>query len=298
MTQTYQTNAQGAKRIKKFYIENQVEVHNPYITFCAKLKDCTISLYSSNKVVFQGNKIEEETAIWDMDTDFQNTSKEKKTTSKNEVLPTLPQTGSDEVGTGDYFGPVCVCASYVDEEIYSKIKQYNITDSKKLTDSYIYEIGEQIRAIVPHSLLILTNQKYNDIHKTNNLNAIKAKLHNSCYLHLSEKVTMPKLNVVDQFAEEPIYYHYLKKEEKVFRELHFETKAESKYIAVATSSIISRYAFLKTLEKMNEAYQTEFPKGAGSKVDTFIQHFVAEHGVETLYKVAKIHFKNTEKAKQ
>ena len=27
-----------------------------------------------------------------------------------------PQAGSDEVGTGDYFGPVCVCASYVTKD--------------------------------------------------------------------------------------------------------------------------------------------------------------------------------------
>ncbi|MBR3841543.1 MAG: ribonuclease HIII [Erysipelotrichales bacterium] len=280
MNETLTLNEEKILKMIEFYKDYKISNNNQYVRFAAKNENCTILIYLSNKVVFQGNKASYEASIW----------KEETTSSI-----TLPQSGSDEVGTGDYFGPVCVCASYVDEHIYDILKKYNITDSKALTDDYIRKIGNDIVDIVPHSLLILSNEKYNTVHQTNNLNAIKAKLHNSCYLYLSEKVTMPSFNVVDQFAEEGLYYHYLAKEPKVFRNLHFETKAEAKYIAVATSSIIARYAFLKAMDALNEKYNLDFPKGAGKNVDSFLPKFINEYGFEELQKVAKLHFQNTNK---
>ena len=128
------------------------------------------------------------------------------------------------------------------------------------------------------------------------MNAIKAKLHNKAYLHLQKKIAqMPSFNVVDQFAEEGLYYHYLKNEKEVFHYLHFETKAEAKYIAVGTSSIIARYAFLKTMDDLSAKYHMDVPKGAGQNVDDFIKQFVATYGKNELNKVAKIHFANTKK---
>ena len=270
--------------MEDFYKDSEIKVNNQYVSFAAKNENCSILIYLSNKVVFQGNNEAYEASIW-------NQSKPDKTSNV-----TLPQSGSDEVGTGDYFGPVCVCASYIDENIYKKLLPYDITDSKKLTDAYILKIGKEVAEIVPHSLLILSNEKYNEIHKTTNMNAIKAKLHNSAYLHLKKKIKqMPSFNVVDQFAEEGLYYHYLKNEKEVFHHLHFETKAEAKYIAVGASSIISRYAFLKTMEDLSAKYHMDIPKGAGQNVDEFAKEFVATYGKEELYKVAKVHFANTKK---
>ena len=41
-----------------------------------------------------------------------------------------PQAGSDEVGTGDYFGPVCVCASYVTQDNVDFLIKLGVRDSK------------------------------------------------------------------------------------------------------------------------------------------------------------------------
>ena len=49
--------------------------------------------------------------------------------------------GSDEVGTGDYFGPIVVTASYVDQADMSFIEDLGVRDSKKLTDEKILEIA-------------------------------------------------------------------------------------------------------------------------------------------------------------
>ena len=77
--------------------------------------------------------------------------------------------------------------------------------------------------------------------------------------------------------------------------LHFETKAESKYPAVACASMIARYAFLKTWEKMENDYKMTFHKGSGEKADETALKFVSTYGFDALHQVAKLHFKNTEK---
>ena len=206
-----------------------------------------------------------------------------------------PQAGSDEVGTGDYFGPVCVCASYVTKDDVDFLVKLGVRDSKKLTDADMLKIGPQLMDRIPHSLLIVTPQKYNQVHEENNLNAIKAKLHNQAYINLANKINLPSFKIIDQFTPESSYYRYLKNEPQIVRSIHFETKAEDKYLSVAVGSIISRYGFLKTWQEMEQKYDINFPKGSGDKVDILAQEFVDRYGFERLGEVAKLHFKNTEK---
>ena len=119
--------------------------------------------------------------------------------------------------------------------------------------------------------------------------------HNHAYLTLSKKHPLPDLKVIDQFAEEKKYYEYLKGVDEVITGIHFETKAENKYPSVAVGSIIARFAFLQEMDKLSEQYQMTFEKGAGEIVDQFGKKFVEKYGVDELKKVAKLHFKNTQK---
>ena len=45
--------------------------------------------------------------------------------------------GSDEVGTGDYFGPIVVTATLVNKENRKLLEDLHIMDSKKMTDDKI-----------------------------------------------------------------------------------------------------------------------------------------------------------------
>lgn len=250
---------------------------NPTIDAFFELSDCKITLYKSKKAVFQG----------------------KDVSAYQELYQTkfIEHSGSDEVGTGDYFGPVVVAACYVSTENYQKIKNLGIQDSKQIDDILIRKIAPQLMDTLAYSVLIVDNSKYNQIHKQYNLNAIKALLHNQAYKHLEKKIKhLPALNVVDQFAPKNLYYNYLKNEKEVIHSLHFETKAESKYLAVACASIIARYTFLQVWDKMEENYHFSFPKGSGELVDQALIRFVKEFGKENLSKVAKLHFKNTQKS--
>lgn len=267
------------KEITKFnsvYHEYLVDSNNQYIKYQYRLEGAVITVYTSNKAVFQGNNAHIYAAAF--------IKKEKA------------MAGSDEVGTGDYFGPVCVCACIVEENDYEFLRNLKVDDSKNLTDEHISTIAPKIMQRLKYSILILDNTKYNKVHETNNMNEIKAKLHNQAYINLIHKgYTIPKAAYVDQFEPEDSYFRHIQSEKEIYRDLTFEVKAESKYIAVACASIIARYAFLESMKKMSQYYKFEFPKGAGEIVDIKAQEFVNRYSIAKLKDVAKIHFKNTEK---
>lgn len=78
--------------------------------------------------------------------------------------------------------------------------------------------------------------------------AIKSRLHNQAYVHLRRKLgSLPSLCIIDQFVQAKSYYRYLHDVEEVVHTIHFETKAENKYLSVAAGSIIARYAFYRHL---------------------------------------------------
>ena len=268
-------NDEQINKIKRTFKDDIKPNPNEYIdTFISK-DDLTISIYKSKKVVFQGKD-----ALF-----YGSSFIENKFVS---------HAGSDEVGTGDYFGPVVVVASIVEESDMDLINQYHINDSKQMNDEEILKCGEILRTKIKHTLLILEPLQYNKVHETNNLNMIKAKMHNQAYLNLIKKgYKMPSAAYIDQFCEKGLYFKYLVNEQEVYHNLIFETKAESKYPAVAVSSVIARYVFLKKMEEMDKKYQMNFKKGAGKDVDICAQTFVKKYTKKKLSEVAKLHFKNT-----
>lgn len=260
-----------------FHKEDFCEVGD-YMLYKISRKNLSIIIYTSNKVVIQGK---------DADIYF-----EMFKPIDNIILP---QAGSDEVGTGDFFGPICVCAAFIDEQTFDKIYDLNLTDSKQLNDEYILKVAPTLIKKVKHSLLILDNEKYNQVIRENNMNVIKAKLHNQAYINLQKKIKkLPELIIVDDFCGEDKYYQYLKGEKSI-KNITFETKAESKYLSVAIASMISRYAFLTKMSELSSKYKMTFPKGASNLVDEFTKTFVEKYGTDELKKVAKINFKNAKR---
>ena len=257
-----------------------------YAKWQLKPENCVITCYTSGKTVFQGKDTNVYAAAF-----MQGQDEIPNTATTNQY----PQAGSDEVGTGDYFGPVCVCASYVTQDNVDFLIKLGVRDSKQMSDADMLKIGPLLMERIPHSLLIVPPQKYNRVHESNNLNAIKAKLHNQAYINLAKKIELPSFKIIDQFTPETSYYRYLKNEPQIIHGIHFETKAEDKYLSVAVGSIISRYGFLKTWEEMEKKYNMTLPKGSGDKVDIVAQAFVERYGLERLGEIAKLHFKNTEK---
>ncbi|MBQ6654159.1 MAG: ribonuclease HIII [Erysipelotrichaceae bacterium] len=276
---SFKADKETYEKILKYFDKSLISAGDDILKWKIRDDGVSINMYNSGSVVISGEKADD---YWHM---FIGQKKQ-----------TLPQAGSDEVGTGDFFGPICVCASYVDENTYASLSDLNLTDSKQLTDVYIREIAPRLIDSVPHSLLVLDDSRYNQVINENNMNAIKAKMHNKAYYNLWNKgITLPELCVVDDFSGETLYYRYIKDEIWKYDKLTFHTKAESQFVSVAIGSIISRYAFLKYMDALSERYQTVFPKGAGAPVDEFALEFRNIHGLDEFKKVAKCNFKNYKK---
>ena len=203
--------------------------------------------------------------------------------------------GSDEVGTGDYFGPIVVTSSYVKKEDLPFLKDLGCTDSKKITDEKIKKIAPEIIKKIKYKSLILSNEEYNQKYsKENNMNKIKAIMHNKVLSLILDEID-EKLDyiIVDEFAKENRYYSYLNEIPNVVKNITFVTKAESKNMAVACSSIISRYIFLQEFDKLSDTYHIPLPKGSGINVDKIGEELVEKYGKEVLDKTAKKNFSNT-----
>ena len=207
--------------------------------------------------------------------------------------------GSDEAGSGDYFGPLTVCAAYVSEKNAQVLKTLGVDDSKKLTDDKIVELAEQLITFIPHSLLTLNNVKYNERQKMGwSQVKMKAVLHNEAIKNVVQKIDVDHLDyiVIDQFAKREVYQHYALSELPFPKKTQFETKGESKSLAIAAASIISRYAFVKHMNQITQQIKMEVPKGASNKVDLFAAKIIQKFGLSQLDAISKKHFKNRDKA--
>ena len=268
-----------------------------YARWQLRPENCVITCYTSGKTVFQGKDAQIYASPF-MAVSKPENKVSAAVTAQNTAADIFPQAGSDEVGTGDYFGPVCVCATIVDESTLPKVKELGVRDSKKLSDDDIRKIGPQLEQILPHSLLIVTPAKYNQVHEQYNINAIKALLHNQAYVNLKKKYGLPSFCMIDQFTPEKSYYRYIHGAREIQYGIHFQIKAEDKYPSVGAASVIARYAFLTTWDQMEQQWDMTFQKGAGAKVDECALAFVRKYGMEKLGQVAKLHFQNTRKLQE
>lgn len=302
-TITLKVSKNTMEQMQKYFEDKRRIKTPPYALFQADEADTVVTLYESGKAVFQGISADIDANLWSQMEKNLNPDKkidmkvagEKKENKKNSKVYYANTIGSDEVGTGDYFGPIVVTASYVTKEDIPFLESLKIKDSKKLTDEQILKITPQIIKKIPYYTMTLSNTEYNKRIKTYNMNALKAILHNKALLEMTKKYPNSDYIVVDQFAEKYVYYNYLKESNNVQRNITFITKAEDQCLSVACSAIISRYIFIKEMDKLSKKYNQTLPKGAGSIVDEVGIKLVKKYGKEILNDLAKTNFKNTEK---
>ena len=293
-----------------FYKDRFIPNPPPYSVFQVKEFDCVTTLYESGKIMFQGMSADIEASYWieqerikngrNISSDLANDTKKKeleKNDSKDERFMFISTIGSDEVGTGDYFGPIVVTASYVDIKNKSTLESLGIKDSKKITDDKIKTIAPLLIKEVPHVTYILTPSDYNKNGITN-MNKIKAILHNKVLYSLVNKDTYDyKKIVVDQFVYPKKYFEHINDVPNKVTNITFTTHAEDKCLSVAVSSIISRYIFLKEMDKLSDEIHIPLLKGAGSEVDKQGKEIIEKYGFDKLKDYAKLNFKNTDKIK-
>lgn len=289
-------NEETKQKMIEYYKDKVRDKKIPYAIFQAQEEDTVITLYESGKAMFQGTSADVDAAMWG--TVLDNTKeKQEEQKKKDQKYHNCSSVGSDEVGTGDYFGPIVVTAAYVKKEDVEKLEKLGVGDSKKIKDEKIKKITPELIKIIKYRSMILTNKEYNEKYtKDINMNKIKAILHNKVlYQLMTEEKPNIDYIIVDEFARENRYYEYLNGIPTIQRNITFMTKAEDKNLAVASASIISRYIFLKEFDKLSDSLHIPLPKGAGRDVDTIGEEIVEKYGEEKLQEIAKVNFKNTDR---
>lgn len=282
LTQTILVHKHQLQALISLYEDHKTVSSNPFVMFSAKLDDFTVTVYTSkqdqHKVVFQGQHFESDVLLFTA-----------KPSQKSNGFK--PHYGSDEVGTGDFFGPVVVTASYVNETLASELIQLGVKDSKDLTDEFMKDLVSKVHQKITSVTTVVTPEKYKSlIEKGYNLNAIKARMHHHALLTLRAKVTEKHPMIIDQFASLKNFLNYVHDLPSI-PQLVLEEKAENKYLAVAISSILARVKFLEYMDALSKTYGIKIPLGASANVEKFALSFAKKHGLETLKSITKSNFK-------
>lgn len=295
------------KKITDYYANMATGKQPTGAIFVAKKGPTTITAYRSGKVMFQGVNYAQEAARWQTPAQ-QNTT--RQATGKQATTPgvNIPQgfanwsvLGSDEVGAGAYFGPLTTAAVYVPKDQLAWVRQLGIADSKTLTDAKMRQIAPEIIANLPHHVVNLMPEKYNQMQPTNNVNQMKAISHNFVLGKVLAKIapTTPDAILIDQFAQASTYFKYLTQTQQspiIKDNVYFTTKGEQYHLSVAAASILARVVELDSMAKLSEEAGIPLPIGAGHQADEAAAQLL-DRGLD-LNHFAKVHFANTQKAQK
>ena len=268
----------------------------PYSLFSAKGGGVVATYYTSGKLVIQGDEPEMfverhlgREALKSSAAQSEKGTRAESAASASDEFERDALIGSDECGKGDYFGPLVVAAVRLEAGDAQKLRGGDVRDSKTLSDEACLRLGAILRAKFPHAIAELDPPRYNQIYqRKGQLNAMLADLHAEAIT----KLARPGIRVlVDKFADAKLLETRLA---KLDIQLEQRVRAEA-YAAVAAASIIARERFLAALRRLSDDNGVDLHKGAGAPVDKSVARFIAIHGVEGLSRVAKLHFKNTQK---
>jgi len=245
----------------------------------------TAILYSSGKLVLQGNE------------DFtESISHIKQRNEESDFIQ--PHIGVDEVGKGDYFGPLVVVACYVNNKFADKLSILGFDDSKKFTDSKIKSLYSHVKDYPYYYPSVVKPSEYNNlVNKDGNVSIVLAKQHSRCIEQALKDLDSKNIPcssvVIDQFSASK--NRVLNELGELGKNVNVEQfhKGESD-IAVAAASIIARGIFLEEFELMKGKYEFDFPKGASEVIESG-SLFVKKYGRGELRNVAKVGFKTTQK---
>lgn len=286
---------------------------NAHALVVAKLDGCTATLYTSGKLLIQGQRSPQVADFLDLGEMAEQGKPVSSDQSPDPVHSSLPSgsgsnqpsnslilIGSDEVGNGSYFGGLSVVASLVRPEDHAWLRSLGVGDSKTLTDQKIRQLAPLLEDKIPHKALLLSPKKYNQVvgeGLLHNAVSVKVALHNQAIFLLLQEVDAPEAIVIDAFTSEGNYRKYLRAERNQFANpISLIQKAEGQYLAVAVSSIIARNLFLENLEQLGQEVDMTLPSGAGTTSDQVASRLLKTGGQDKLAQVAKLHFKNTQKA--
>lgn len=212
-----------------------------------------------------------------------------------------PWIGSDESGKGDYFGPLVACAVWVDDRILALLHTLGVRDSKALSDTQNRRLARDVRLICTERCaeVVVPPERYNALYdqfkgEGKNLNALLAWGHSRAIETVLEHAAAVNV-IVDQFADARYIRDRLAARPATKPLTVVQLPRAEANLAVAAASVLARDRFLGWLDRASRDYALKLPKGASDEVEAAARRFVARHGRDALGRVAKLHFKTTQR---
>jgi ribonuclease HIII len=269
----------------------------PYAQFAAEKEDVMVAFYGSGKLLVQGKGTRDFVEFILEPEVLQQARLGYETVLNPELL--VPRVGVDESGKGDFFGPLCVAAVYVNEAVVKAWQGAGIRDSKHIgSDRRIAELAQLIRRTpgCVSTVVPIGNEAYNRLYaRMGDLNAMLAWAHARAIENLlaqADRLNPPPVRAIsDQFAANKAVLARALMPLGRQIQLVQRTQAEEDP-AVAAASILARHEFVRRLAQLEQQWGVNLPKGASAAVDAAAAEFVAKHGPDQLVKVAKLHFRN------
>jgi ribonuclease HIII len=253
-----------SKNLKKIPTTNEYEL--------LRIKEIGISItvYKSGKIVYENTPQTMEI----MDQIFKH---------KSEFDYEL---GSDEVGKGEWYGPLVVVCAALDSVDLKELRKLGVRDSKQLSNDEIRRLSKEIqKRNIFWNPLILSPLTYNEqvatFKKENkNINDLLAWAHSAVIKKLIERLDYNSLHVViDKFDVEKTY-HRLEGIDRNKVTIIQKSKGETE-IPVAAASILAKNIFNDEVDSMCKRFGMDF-RSIDPKVIP----------KEILTQISKHHFKN------
>ncbi|MHA2006315.1 MAG: hypothetical protein ACXACO_10225 [Promethearchaeota archaeon] len=250
-----------------------------YELYRIKTDDIFIVIYHSGSVVYKDSNL-----INEIFEDFK-----KKSDKDLEAYDYF--IGSDEVGKGEWYGPLVTVAVCLQAKDLSKYKVLGFMDSKKLKRDKIYNLFSQIEEHIIRKSVVLYPQKLSDkweefSKEGKNYNDILAWTHSRVIFDILDQLDTENSQirvVIDEFD-------FLKLDSRLnrYKSNHNITivqkhKGESE-IEVAIASVIAKKIFEETIDEYSKNYKIDVQKTDLNEVP-----------LEILRHIAKSFFKNVQK---
>ncbi|WP_308149773.1 hypothetical protein [Spiroplasma sp. AdecLV25b] len=257
---TFYLNEEQKSLIKKHYQGFEISNEKNKSESLFKFHDITIEFFK-DKVIFQGPR--------------EDIIAQYRDYLKNFDTHNWPVIGNDEFGLDNYFGPIVVVSSYIGSSNLEKLRLFNIENYKNLPKDKFKELAFDIMKTIIFESVIINNRKYNqwtdagyshDIIKTWGQNQALVRM-------LQHKAPYDRI-IINQYTNEKRYYdninNMVANKNKVIKDkVEFINTAESKYLAVMCSTIISRYLFLEEIDKIRTFSDYDIPLGSGTDVTNY-----------------------------
>lgn len=293
---TCQLDASKVGELKRGLQEKGYEFREvPYAHFSADSKPdkVGVTMYQSGKLVIQGKGT----------TDFVQfylepcLLGEARLGYEHILDPTMlaERIGVDESGKGDFFGPLVIAGVYLNETTARAMMDLGVRDSKRISsDARIETLAREIQHVTKWDVVAIGPEAYNRLHaRMRNTNDILGWGHARVIENMLAKAPHCAQAISDQFGNKRIIERSLMERGKKIK-LEQRHRAEAD-LAVAAASILARHGFVRRLYELGKQLGITLPKGASTAVEEAAVEAVKKHGRDILPKIAKTHFRTSQK---